>query len=87
LGTEYAQSEGRAGRAFGSADGGFSFAAFDTGSAAQGKSILGPGRFAASRRTQRIAAGVCMLGFEVFPRLLRFSATKRLRAGVRLVVS
>ncbi len=36
LGTEYAQSEGRAGRAFGSADGGFSFAAFDTGSAAQG---------------------------------------------------
>jgi hypothetical protein len=36
LGTEFAQSEGRASRVFGSADGGFSFSQFDTGSAGVG---------------------------------------------------
>ena len=36
LGTEFAQSEGRASRVFGSADGGFSFSQFDTGSVREG---------------------------------------------------
>ncbi len=36
LATEFAQSEGRGSRVFGSADGGFSFAQFDTGSVREG---------------------------------------------------